>query len=213
MIFTFAMSHCMLGKLETKKNQFDQSSHGTKKRPSSNKMKKPAAAATYGPLDELDTALVSAPGGPVTAGGSDNPSEEAEQGEEELPLEEDAEEEDGTGNDDQKDVAATPKAKSQAKAKAKAKQKAKAKPKASSKAKATAKAKASAKAKQGAKSKVIPKPKPKGKGKGKGQGNENQQEEKKTKICERRQRIGRCQWMVSGLHWKCLALVSFVSWV
>ena len=162
-----------------------------KKRPSSNKMKKPAAAATYGPLDELDTALVSAPGGPVTAGGSDNPSEEAEQGEEELPLEEDAEEEDGTGNDDQKDVAATPKAKSQA----------------------TAKAKASAKAKQGAKSKVIPKPKPKGKGKGKGQGNENQQEEKKTKICERRQRIGRCQWMVSGLHWKCLALVSFVSWV
>ena len=80
-------------------------------------MKKPAAAATFGPLDELDTALVSAPGGPVTAGGSDNPSEEAEQGEEELPWEEDAEEEDGNGNDDQKDVAATPKAKSQAKAK------------------------------------------------------------------------------------------------
>ena len=53
-------------------------------------------------MDELDTALVSVPPGLVTMPGPQNEIDEAEQGEEEEPLEDDAEDEDGNGN--QKDV-------------------------------------------------------------------------------------------------------------
>ena len=145
-------------------------------------------------MDELDTALVSAPPGPVIAGGTDNPKGYAEQGEEELPVEEDAEDEDYTQNDDQKGVAATPRAKSQAKARAK--------PKISSKAKAKAKAKASAKAKQGAKSKAVPKPKPKPKG----QRNENQQEAPK-KNEDLREKAKQSMEGASGWYLGCIGNV------
>ena len=85
-----------------RKTKFDQSSRGNKKRPGKGVLKQPAAAPSFGPMDELDTALVSVPLGRVTMPGPQNEIDEAEQGEEEEPLEDDAEDEDGNGN--QKDV-------------------------------------------------------------------------------------------------------------
>ena len=66
-----------------------------KKRPGKGIFEKPAAAPSFGRMDELDTALVRVPPGPVSMPGSQNESDEAEQGEEEEPLDDDAEDEDG----------------------------------------------------------------------------------------------------------------------
>ena len=75
----------------SKKKKLRPSSRGTKKRLGKGVSKQPATAPSFGPMDELDTALISVPPGLVTLPGPHEETDEAEQGEEEEPLEDDAE--------------------------------------------------------------------------------------------------------------------------